>query len=122
MIKLILKVHCLQSLIPFTSFILKSHLLSATLLAKNQQTQWTPLSKAITHPSFNDANVDITLTSQDGTVFRVKSTALSAASPWFCALLSLPQGNSQDVSLAWVNIITTLETTQVISGLLSVIT
>jgi hypothetical protein len=91
MIKLILEVHCLQNLIPFTSFILQNHLLSATLLAKNLQAQWAPLSKAITHPSFNDANADITLTSQDGTVFRVKSTALSAASPWFCTLLSLPR-------------------------------
>ena len=48
------------------------------------------------HQSFNDPSADTTLTSSEGTLFRVQSSYLCLASGWFRTLLSLPQGLSED--------------------------
>ncbi|KAI0094683.1 hypothetical protein BDY19DRAFT_36348 [Irpex rosettiformis] len=72
-----------------------------------------------THPSFNDANADISLCSSEGTIFRTHSLSLSLASGWFRSMFSLPQCMSSHKLAVSSEIIHLAESSGVIAGLLS---
>ncbi|KAI0704879.1 hypothetical protein BC835DRAFT_705455 [Cytidiella melzeri] len=74
------------------------------------------------HPSFNDADTDITLTSLEGTIFHVQSSTLSLASGWFRTLFALPQNPSQHPPAGTAETISVTESTSVLAALLSIIT